>query len=184
MRETIETIVGAKRCETAETAATAVNAVNAVHQNRTSNMRKLIQALALGAALAAVPACAALKAPAFENPVSAAQTADQKAYALLASYAAVLEEATDVVRDPSTPPAFKQTLVRAERIATPAAETLRIALVGYLRARADYAALPDDASRAERAAATLAIAAVRLQEAYGAARGPLADFSALINKKS
>lgn len=83
-------------------------------------MRKLIQALALGVALAVAPACAALKAPAFENPVAAAQTADQKAYALLAAYAAVLEEATDVVRDPATPTAFKQMLVRAERVATPA----------------------------------------------------------------
>lgn len=147
-------------------------------------MRKLIQALALGVALAVAPACAALKAPAFENPVAAAQTADQKAYALLAAYAAVLEEATDVVRDPATPTAFKQMLVRAERVATPAAETLRIALVGYLRARADYMALPDDASKAERAAAALAIAAVRLQEAYGAARGPLAEFSALVSNKS
>ena len=45
-------------------------------------------------------------------------------------------------------------------------------------------ALPDDASKAERAAAALAIAAVRLQEAYGAARGPLAEFSALVSNKS
>jgi hypothetical protein len=144
---------------------------------------KLLQSLALAVALAATPACAAIGAPKIEHPVSAARTADQEAYALLASYAAVLEEATDIVRDPATPPAFRQTLARAERVATPAAETLRIALVGYLRARADYEATAKDRPVFERAAATLAIAAVRLDEAITAARGPFADFSGLAAKK-
>jgi hypothetical protein len=142
-------------------------------------MTRLLQSLALSLALAALPACAAVKAPDLPNPVAAAHTADQKAYAVLASYAAVLEEATDIVRDPAAPLALKQALVRAERVATPAAETLRIALVGYLRARADYEAIARDRPTHERAAAALAIAAVRLDEAFAAARGPLADFAAL-----
>jgi hypothetical protein len=140
--------------------------------------------MALAIALAAMPACAAVQTPKFENPVSVARTADQKAYALLASYAAVLEEATDLVRDPLVPTQVKQALVRTERVATPAAETLRIALVGYLRARADYEAIGADRTRLERTAATLAIAAVRLDEAFAAARGPLAEFATLAQRKS
>lgn len=147
-------------------------------------MADMLKTLALAVALVLTPACSTLQTPKLENPVAAARTADQKAYALLASYAAVLEEATDLVRDPLVPAAAKQALVRAERFATPAAETLRIALVGYLRARADYEAIAKDRPSHERAAATLAIAAVRLDEAFTAARGPLADFAALANRTS
>ncbi len=144
--------------------------------------RKPLRALLL--ALSATPACAALQTPKFENPVAAAQTADQKAYALLASYAAVLEEATDLVADPALPVAAKRALVRAEAVATPAVQTLRIAFVGYLRARADYEAITRDRPKAERAAAALAIAAVRLDEALTAARGPFAAFASLAQHKS
>jgi hypothetical protein len=147
-------------------------------------MRNPLRMMALAIALAAMPACAAVQTPKLENPVSVARTADQKAYALLASYAAGLEEATDLIRDPLVPSQVKQVLVRAERAATPAAETLRIALVGYLRARADYEAIGADRTRLERTAAALAIAAVRLDEAFLAARGPLGDFAALTQRTS
>lgn len=146
-------------------------------------MRNPLRTMALAIALMAMPACAAVQTPKFENPVAVARTADQKAYALLASYAAVLEEATDLVRDPLVPVQVKQALVRAERVATPVAETLRIALVGYLRARADYEAIGADRTKLERTAATLAIAAVRLDEAFAAARGPIGEFAALTQRK-
>ena len=113
-------------------------------------MRNPLRTMALAIALVSMPACAAMEIPKFENPLSVARTADQKAYALLASYAAVLEEATDLVRDPLVPTPVKQALVRAERVATPAAETLRIALVGYLHARADYEAIAKDRPTHER----------------------------------
>ena len=145
-------------------------------------IRNPLRALALAFALAATPACAALHTPKFENPISAAKTADQKAYALLESYAAVLEEATDLVRDPALPVAAKRALIAAEAVATSAAETLRIAFVGYLRARADYQAIANDRPKAERAAAAFAIAAMRLDEAITAARGPFAAFAALAHK--
>lgn len=138
--------------------------------------RHPVRTLALALVLAATPACATAK---LENPVAVAQTADQKAYALLASYAAVLEEATDLVRDPALPVDAKRTLVRAERIATPAAQALRIAFVTYLRARADYEASASLPER-ERVAASLAIAALRLNEALTAAQAPLAAFAALV----
>jgi len=147
-------------------------------------MRNILRTMALALALAAMPACASVQTPTFENPVSAARTADQKAYALLASYAAVLEEAADLVRDPLVPAPVKQALVRAERAATPAAETLRIALVGYLRARADYEAIGPDRPPQERTVAAFAIAAVRLDEAFTAARGPLGAFAALAKRTS
>lgn len=144
--------------------------------------RTPMRALALAIALAETPACAALNAPKFENPVAAAKTAEQTAYALLETYAAVLEEATDLVRDPATPASLTQALARAERAATPAAETLRAAFVGYLRARADFEALPAGTPRAEKAAATLAIAAVRLDEAMRAAHRPITDLAALARR--
>lgn len=143
--------------------------------------RHPLRALALALALAATPACAAVRAPTLANPVAAAQTADQKAYALLETYAATLEAATGLVRDPALPVEAKRALIRAEAAATPAAETLRIAYVGYLRARADYAALGDRA-KPERTVAAVAIAAMRLDEAIAAARGPFAAFAALIRK--
>ncbi|KAF0186445.1 MAG: hypothetical protein IV086_08660 [Hyphomonadaceae bacterium] len=146
-------------------------------------MRNPLRTMALAIALVSMPACAAMEIPKFENPLSVARTADQKAYALLASYAAVLEEATDLVRDPLVPTPVKQALVRAERVATPAAETLRIALVGYLHARADYEAIAKDRPTHERAAAMLAIAAVRLDEAFAAARAPLGEFAAIAQRK-
>ena len=105
-------------------------------------MRHALRTIALALAIAATPACASVRAGQTEivNPVSAARTLDQRAYALLHSYAAIIEEATDIVRDPAAPMAFKRALGQAERIATPAAETLEIAIAAYVNARADFEA--------------------------------------------
>ena len=88
-------------------------------------MRHPLRVLALACALTVTPACASLQlgATRIENPIAAAQTLDQRAYALLHGYAAIVEEATDIVADPATPQAFKRALGQAERVATPAAET-------------------------------------------------------------
>ena len=71
-------------------------------------MRHPLRALALACALPLTPACASLDIgeTRLENPASAARTLDQRAYALLNAYAAVIEEATDIVRDANAPPAF------------------------------------------------------------------------------
>ena len=92
-------------------------------------MKHPLRALFLGVALACAPACAAFKLgdTQIANPIPAAHSIDQQAYALLHAYAAVLEEATDIVADPATPLAFKRALGQAERAATPAAQTLQIA---------------------------------------------------------
>lgn len=137
-------------------------------------MRHPLRVIALACALVVTPACALL--PKFENPIAATQTIDQQAYALLSTYAAVLEEATDVVRDPATPSAVRRALGQAERAATPCVEKLQIAARTYVRARADLAA----AGGNRTAITALTIAARRLNEAVDAARGPIGELQALV----
>lgn len=149
-------------------------------------MRRPLRALALALALAATPACAALQLPkpSIENPFEAARTLDQRAYVLLNAYAAVIEEATDIVRDPAAPLAFKRALGQAERVATPAAETLQIAVSAYIRARTDFeVASGASASELERAAAGLAIAARRLSQAIEVARAPISELEDLVRAR-
>lgn len=146
-------------------------------------MRHPLRVLALASALVLTPACAAMRVgeTQIENPTAAARTIDQRAYALLSAYAAVLEEATDIVADPATPPAFRRALGQTERAATPAVETLQIAVAAYLRAQADLeAAGVEDRPAIERASAALAIAARRLSEASAAAQRPINDLEDLV----
>ncbi len=149
-------------------------------------MRKPLRVLALACALALTPACASVQAaaPRFENPIAAARTIDQRAYAILNSYAAVIEEATDMVRDPATPFAFKRALGQAEAAATPAAETLNIAVTAYIRAQADFdAATSEGQAPLERASTALAIAARRLAEASLAAQAPISELEDLVRAR-
>jgi hypothetical protein len=146
-------------------------------------MRHPLRVLALACALTLTPACAALQIgqTRIENPIAAAQTIDQRAYALLHAYAAIVEEATDIVADPATPLAFKRSLGQAERAATPAAETLQIAVSAYIRARADFdAATSANQTTIQRAATALSVAARRLNEAVAAAQAPVAEVQALV----
>jgi hypothetical protein len=149
-------------------------------------MRHPLRALALGLALAATPACASLQLgeTRIDNPVAAARTPDQGAYAILHSYAAIVEEASDIVRDPAAPVSLKRALGQAERVATPAIETLQIAVAAYVRARTDYdAATRADQPVIERTAAALTIAANRLSEAIAAAERPVNELEALVRRR-
>lgn len=149
-------------------------------------MKHPLRVLALGVALACTPACAAFKFAdtQIENPISAARSIDQQAYALLHAYAAVLEEATDIVADPAAPLAFKRALGQAERAATPAVETLQIAVRGYVRARAAFdTASAGGAPGVQRAAAALAIAARELSAALAAAQAPIAELQGLVRAR-
>ncbi len=146
-------------------------------------MRHPLRVLALACALSLTPACAALQLgqTRIENPIAAAQTIDQRAYALLHSYAAIVEEATDIVTDPATPLAFKRALGQAERVATPAAETLQIAVSAYIRARVDFdAASGANQSTIQRAATALSAAARHLNDAVAAAQAPIAELEGLV----
>jgi hypothetical protein len=137
----------------------------------------------LALALAGAPGCAALQIPPLPNPIVAAKMPDQTALAVLESYAAILEEAADFVRDPDVPKSIKTALGAAERAATPSVDVMRTAVSTYLRARADYElARGKDQSALERASAALAIAGVRLSEAIAKARWPIAELSVLIAK--
>ncbi|MBL8535934.1 MAG: hypothetical protein JNM59_00865 [Hyphomonadaceae bacterium] len=149
-------------------------------------MRHPLRVLMLASALMLAPACASLKLGQSEitSPMQAAHTLDQRAYALLHAYAAVIEEATDIVRDPSAPAAFKRVLGQAERAATPAAETLQIAVTAYVRARADFEASASGGQTSlERAALALTVAAQRLSEATAAAQAPVSELEDLVRAR-
>jgi hypothetical protein len=149
-------------------------------------MRYPLRALALACALALTPACASLQLgeTRLENPAVAARTLDQRGYALLGAYAALIEESTDIVRDPAVPIAVKRALGQAEAAATPTVETLEIALAAYLRARADFAAAATGAQPAlQRAATALDIAARRLGEAVSAADAPIQELEQLVRAR-
>lgn len=149
-------------------------------------MRHPLRTIALALALAATPACASIRAGQTEivNPVAAANTLDQRAYALLHSYAAIIEEATDIVRDPNAPMAFKRALGQAERIATPSAETLEIAIAAYVNARADFeVASSESQPTLERAATGFTIAARRLSAAIVSAQTPITELQELVRAR-
>lgn len=140
-----------------------------------------VRTLFLALVFAAMPACASLQLgqTRLENPIAAARSADQRAYALIRAYAAIVEEAADIARDPAAPAALKRALAGAERVATPAVETLQIAVLAYVRARADFEAAGESGAIA-RAASALAIAATRLSEALAAAERPVGELTALV----
>lgn len=149
-------------------------------------MRHPLRVLALACALAATPACASLKLgdTQIENPISAADTLDQRAYAALSSYAALIEEATDIVRDPSVPIGVKRALGQAERVATPAAEALEIAVAAYIRARDDFEAASGAGQPAlQRVATALSIAARRLNEALQSAEPAITELKDLVRAR-
>lgn len=69
----------------------------------------------------------------------------------------------------------------AEQAATPAAETLQIAVTAYMRARADFdAASGANQPAIQRAATALSVAARRLNEALAAAQAPIAELEGLV----
>jgi hypothetical protein len=147
---------------------------------------RLIRTIALGLALAATPACASLNVGGtrIENPIAAADTLDQRAYAALNAYAAVIEEATDIVRDPNVPIGFKRALGQAERAATPASEALEIAVAAYIRARTDFeAASGATQPTLQRAATALSVAARRLNEAIQTAQPAIAELEDLVRAR-
>ncbi len=137
---------------------------------------KTLRAIMLACALAIAPSCASL--PRLENPIAIAQSVDARAYALMGTYAALIEEAADLVRAADTPPALKRALGSAERAATPAVEALGIAVIAYARARRDLDAAP--AGDSASLAASFAIAARHLSDAILAAEQPIQALAALV----
>lgn len=85
------------------------------------------------------------------NPIAVAQTPDQQAFALLSVYAAVLETAADLARDPAVPAAVKRALSEAEATATPVVLALTTVFDAYAQAPDEAAAqaLADATARAQ-----------------------------------
>lgn len=94
-------------------------------------MSRLLRTIALAFVLSLTPACASGPLP---DPFAAAQSADQKAYALIRAYALVLEEAADLASNSATPQSVRDALTKAEAAATPAIELVKIAAVGVREA--------------------------------------------------
>jgi hypothetical protein len=144
-------------------------------------MRHPFHALALACALTLAPACATLHLN-VPNPVAAAQTDDQRAYAVIESYGALVEAATVIIRDPSVPIEAKRVIGRAEAAATPSVQTLEIAFSAYLRAREAYTSVSHtDDDALTRALNTLNAASQALGQAIERAQAPVAELQSLIN---
>jgi hypothetical protein len=145
----------------------------------------MARTLALALILTPLPACETLNGrPSLVSPAPTNASLDQKAYAALAAYAAVLEEGAALVANPSVPLAFKRALGEVEARATPAANTLEIALSAYLRARAQYDALTGaDAGDIQRAGAAITAAGVNLAAALRQAEAPIVELKALMARK-
>lgn len=147
-------------------------------------MKHPVRVIALACALAFTPACAALHLNA-PNPIAAAQTDDQRAYALIQSYAALIEAATAIIRDPAVPLEAKRAIGRAEAAATPSVQTLEIAFSAYLRARTAYeAASGGDDSTLARALNALNAATQALGQAIARAQAPVSELQSLINTQN
>jgi hypothetical protein len=118
-------------------------------------MSHILRTIALALCLAAIPACATLRAA---NPVPAEASLEQNAYALIGAYALTLEQATILVRNPATPPNVKAALAKTERVATPAVELVKIAAIAHRRAEtgATSAALARALAEAQGPASALA----------------------------
>lgn len=147
-------------------------------------MKNAFRASLAAVLLLVTPACASIRAPDIPNPIAVAQTNDQRALAVIETYAALVEEAADVVANPQTPAPVRRALAQAEAAATPAVDILRIAVTGYLRAQADLEAMRGkERTSVERASAALAVAGVRLADALTQARAPMAALSRLLIKE-
>lgn len=146
-------------------------------------MKHLFRTLALAGALALTPACAQLHLEAF-NPIASRQSDDQRAYAIVESYAALLETAANIIRDPDVAVEVKRSIGRAEAAATPSVQVLEVAFSAYLRARAGYeAASRADDSTFTRALNTLNAASQALEQAIDRVQAPMAELQALITAR-
>jgi hypothetical protein len=98
-----------------------------------ANVNKLAMTLLVVAATA-LAACGSL------NPLSKAQTLEQKAYALYGQFTIVEEQAASLVQEASVPASAKKAIAQADAVAKPVADKLLAATLAVDRARDDLAA--------------------------------------------
>jgi len=88
----------------------------------------------LVAAVAALSACGTL------NPLSHAQTLQQKAYAQYGVFVVIEEQAAAIVQEPTVPASAKQAVARADAVAKPVADKLLAAILAVDQIREDIRA--------------------------------------------
>lgn len=74
------------------------------------------------------------------NPITAAKTIDQKAYALYGTFVVFEEQAVAIVVSPATPSTVKDAIRKADNIAKPVADGLLVAVRQYLVVQRQLAA--------------------------------------------
>jgi hypothetical protein len=120
-------------------------------------MSTILRTIALALCLAATPACSSLRGA---NPIPAEASLEQNAYALIGAYALTLEEATVLVKNPATPTKVKTALAKAERVATPAVELVKIAAIAHHRAQTGETGAALSRALAEAQGPAVALAAL------------------------
>jgi len=74
------------------------------------------------------------------NPIRAAETSEQRAYAAYGTFVIFQEMAADLVEQPSIPRNAKLAIVKAEERAKPVADSLLEAYVEFIRVKAEFQA--------------------------------------------
>ncbi len=103
-------------------------------QQRNARGIAQVRTLLLIVAMTMIAGCQGL------NPFAAAETIEQQAFAVEASYNIALQTAVDLVADPAVPQSAKDRILATEKQASEVVETLADATDEYLRARALFEA--------------------------------------------
>lgn len=101
----------------------------------------LIAAAAMLVAVVGLTGCKSL------NPVRAAETSEQRAYALYGSFIVYEEAATKLIQDPEVPESLKDGIRELDSVTKPVADSLIDAAVTVLQIRAEVAAGETDRER-------------------------------------
>lgn len=109
------------------------------------------------------------------NPLSHAQTAEQKAYALYGEFVVVEEQAAAVVGDSSVPSTFRAAIVNADSAAKPVADSLLDAAVAAKSVR-------DDLAQGKSTDEKVAIATANLLQWYAALSEKLANLVSAVKE--
>lgn len=117
-----------------------------------SNVNK-IAAMVLMVATFALSACGTL------NPLSHAQTAEQKAYALYGEFVVVEEQAAAAVQDPAVPSNVRHAIAAADAAAKPVADEL-------LKTAAVVKGIREDLAAGKTTEEKLVVATANLQRWY------------------
>lgn len=112
----------------------------------------LLMLFCLGFGPALLSSCAS------SNPIAAAQTSAQRAYALYGTFVVFEEQGAQLVENPAVPASFKAAIRKADAVAYPAANALLTAINAYEAAKTAVASGAMTASQEQATANALAVA--------------------------